>query len=244
VPFAEAENARASFLELVSEGFEEVELGDELELAAYTDALGEAGIRAAFGQVTVSEVASGWEERWREFHRPVEIAGLWVGPPWIAAPTAMLAVVVEPGRAFGTGAHPTTRASLELLVRSEHGSVLDAGCGSGVLAIAAARLGFAPVRAVDADPAAVDATRENAARNGVEIDVTLSDVLVDPLPAADLLVANIELRVVEAVLGRWAGGRAVVSGYLADEALTVRGWERGERIELDGWAAESLTRTV
>lgn len=244
MPLAEAEIARASLLELLSEGFEEVELADELELAAYTDALGEAGIRAAFGQVTVSEVALGWEERWREFHRPVEVAGIWVGPPWIAAPTAMPAVVVEPGRAFGTGAHATTRACLELLARSERGSVLDAGCGSGVLAIAAARLGFAPVRAVDVDATAVEATRANAARNRVEIDATLSDVLTDAIPAADLLVANIELRVVERLLARWAGERAVVSGYLAVEAPTTRGWERGARIELDGWAAESLTRTV
>ena len=149
-----------------------------------------------------------------------------------------------PGRAFGTGAHPTTRACVELLARSEPASVLDAGCGSGVLAIVSARLGFEPVRAVDADAAAVEASRANAELNGVEIDVSLADVRDESLPVADLLLANIDLRVVEALLERWPGERAIVSGYLAHETPAAKGWTRGERLELEGWAADSLARTV
>jgi ribosomal protein L11 methyltransferase len=244
VPAAESEIARARLLDAAPDGFEEIDHGDELELVAYTGARGETRIRAAFGAVTATDVAAGWEDRWREFHRPVEVAGLWVGPPWIAAPGAIPAVVIEPGQAFGTGAHATTRACIEALAGSARASVLDAGCGSGVLAIAAAKLGHAPVHAADADPAAVAAARENAERNEVEVHVMQADVLNDALPAADLLVANIELRAVETLLARWTGGRAIVSGYLAREAPAVAGWTRTERYELDGWAADSLARTV
>jgi ribosomal protein L11 methyltransferase len=244
VPAAESEIARARLLDAEAAGFEEIDRGDELELVAYTDARGETRLRAAFGTVVSTDVPAGWEGRWREFHRPVKVAGIWVGPPWIPAPTTLPAVVIEPGQAFGTGAHATTRACIEALARSGRGSVLDAGCGSGVLAIAAAKLGHAPVHAADLDPAAVSATRENAERNEVAVDVIQADVLNDALPAADLLVANIELGAVESLLARWTGGRAIVSGYLAHEVPSVAGWMRTERHELDGWAADSLARTV
>ena len=116
-------------------------------------------------------VGEGWEERWKAFHEPVRAGGLWIGPPWIAPPPGEPAVMVDPGRAFGTGAHPTTRACIELLARIEPGSLLDAGCGSGVVAVAAARLGFAPVRAFDVDLVAVEVARETARGNEVAIDV-------------------------------------------------------------------------
>ena len=90
--------------------------------------------------------------------------------------------MIDPGRAFGTGAHPTTRLCVELLARAERGSLLDVGCGSGVLSIAAARLGFGPIRAVDNDPVAVETTIANAAVNGVVIDAALLDGEVDALP--------------------------------------------------------------
>jgi ribosomal protein L11 methyltransferase len=244
VPVAESEIARARLLDAVAEGFEEIDRGDALELVAYTDVPGESRIREAFGAVMATDVPEGWEDRWREFHQPVEVAGIWVGPPWIAAPSANHAVVIEPGQAFGTGAHATTRACVELLAVGHRVSVLDAGCGSGVLAIAAVKLGHAPVHAVDSDPAAVAAARENAKRNAVAVDVRRADVLRDDLPAADLLVANIELRVVEALLARWGGERAIVSGYLAHEAPAVGGWVCTARRELGGWAADSLARTI
>ena len=244
MPRAEAESARARFLDLFPAGFEELETSDSLELSAYTGERGEQQVRRAFAFVVTTLVEPGWEDRWRDFHQPVRAGGLWIGPPWQTPPSGAPAVVVEPGLAFGTGAHGTTRACVELLARSPRGSVLDAGCGSGVLAIAAARLGFAPVAAVDVDPAALEATRANAARNGVEVDVRMGDVLRDDLPAADVLLANIALPTVETLLRRWSGDRAIVSGYLAHETPAADGWTCETRLDLDGWAADCLSRTT
>lgn len=206
----------------------------------YVDAAGEERMRAAFDDVDSAPVEAGWEDRWRAFHRPVVAGGLWIGPPWEPVPAGACPVVVDPGRAFGTGAHPTTRACIELLAGLERGSCLDAGCGSGVLAVAAVRLGFAPVVAVDVDPAAVEAAAATARLNGVSVDARLRDVLRDELPETDLVVANIELAAVERLLGRITAKTAVTSGYLAHETPSAPGWERTARLELEGWAADAL----
>jgi ribosomal protein L11 methyltransferase len=197
-------------------------------------------VRGAFPDVSAERVEPGWEDRWKEFHRPVSAGGLWIGPPWIEPPADEPTVVVDPGRAFGTGAHPTTRACIELLARLDRGSLLDAGCGSGVVSVAAARLGFAPVVAVDVDEVAVEIARETAYANAVEVNAFRADVLVDELPRADVLVANIELAVVERLLERGASSVAVTSGYLQSEEPTERGWTRTDRVELEGWAADVL----
>ena len=243
---ADAEIARARLLELAPEGFEEVGSGEAVELALYLDAGAEEMVRAAFADAEVAStpVEAGWDVRWRSFHRSTSAGGLWIGPPWERPPRGEIAVVVDPGRAFGTGAHPTTRASIELLAGRPRGSVLDAGCGSGVIAVAAARLGFAPVHAVDVDPVAVETALRTASDNGVGVDARVADVLVDDLPHVDLLVANIELRIVEALLARATAATAITSGYLAAEAPAVRGWEREDRYELDGWAADVWTATA
>lgn len=193
---------------------------------------------AAFPAARTREVEAGWEDRWRAFHRPLRVGALWVGPPWEPAPADAVAVVVDPGRAFGTGAHPTTRLCLELLLAEEDGSVLDVGCGSGVLAIAAAKLGHAPVLAVDVDPSAVAAAGANAARNGVIVDTRRVDALRAPLPAAKLALANIALDVVEALGGGLDVTRLVTSGYLSTDVPSVSGYDHIERRELDGWAAD------
>lgn len=151
--------------------------------------------------------------------------------------------MIDPGRAFGTGAHPTTRACIELLSHEPRGSLLDAGCGSGVVGIAAARFGFAPILCVDVDPVAVEVTHENAARNGVELEARVLEARHDDLRAVDLVVANIELGVVETVLARRPARRAITSGYLAGEAPSVPGWTRLEHLELDGWSADLLEAT-
>jgi ribosomal protein L11 methyltransferase len=243
VPAAEAEIARARMLLLEPAGFEEIDVGTDVELAVYVDAEGEERVRAEFGDARATSVEPGWEERWRAFHRPVRVAGLWIGPPWGKPPPGEPTVVVDPGRAFGTGAHPTTRASIELLARAARGSVLDAGCGSGVLAVAAARLGFGPVYAVDDDPLAVQAAERTATENGVHVDVRAADVLVDRLPRVDLLVANIELRAVEALLGRRPASTAITSGYLSQELPATAIFEHVERLELEGWAADRFRAT-
>lgn len=240
MPAAEAEIARARLLALAPEGFEEVALGEELELAVYADADGEARMRAAFPDASSAPVEPGWEDRWRAFHRPVRAGGLWIGPPWEPVPAGEVAVVVDPGRAFGTGGHPTTRACVELLSRLARGSLLDAGCGSGVLAVAAARLGFEPVFALDHDPAAVEAAERTARANEAQVSVSAADVLTDELPRVDVVVANIELRAVEALLARHPAATAVTSGYLAADSPSAAGWERLERSELEGWAADVL----
>jgi ribosomal protein L11 methyltransferase len=143
-------------------------------------------------------------------------------------------VKVDPGRAFGTGAHPTTRLCLELLQVLEPASLLDVGCGSGVLSIAAAKLGYAPVTAVDLDAVARDVTRANAAANGVYVAV--SDVPV----SADLAVMNIALDVVETLLPELPVGRAITSGYLDRDRPQVSGWRPVDRRTRDGWAADLL----
>jgi ribosomal protein L11 methyltransferase len=230
-------------LALFPEGFEELDRGAELELAIYTDATGEEAVRSAFPGVETSPVDEDWEDRWRAFHHGVRVAGLWIGPPWEPASADEPSVVIEPGRAFGTGAHATTRICIELLDGLERGSLLDAGCGSGVIAIAGAHLGFAPVFAVDVDPVAVGVARENALRNGVDVDVRQADVLVDELPETRTLVANIALGAVDALLPRVRAACAITSGYLTDEAPRAPGWQTAARTTLDGWAADLLERS-
>jgi ribosomal protein L11 methyltransferase len=227
-------------LAIVPGGFEERDVERGVELVAYVDGRVQELLRATFGEVVAEPVEAGWEHRWRAFHRPVRAGGIWICPLWELPPAGEPAVVVDPGRAFGTGAHPTTRLCVELLARAERGSMLDAGCGSGVVAVAAARLGFEPVFALDVDEAAVEAARETARANRLEVTVTQRDVLRDELPAVDLVVANIELHAVEELLSRRPAARAITSGYLASERLRAPDWRAADRLELDGWAADAL----
>jgi len=210
-----------------------------------------------FDVLEAEDVEEGWEDAWRGFHHGLRVGRLWVGPPW-ELPTAVpdlppgvdgftgdasssedaqpdaMAVVIDPGRAFGTGAHATTRLCLELLQDVAPTSLLDVGCGSGVLSIAAAKLGFAPVRAVDVDEVALEVTRSNAAVNGVAVEVGIE---VRP---ASLGVMNIALDVVEAMLPQLPVERAITSGYLERDEPLIEGWHRLERRVRDGWAADLL----
>jgi ribosomal protein L11 methyltransferase len=243
VPAARAESARAQMLELFPEGFEEVDHPDGLELVAYTDPSGEERLWQTFaGTANAEDVGEGWAERWREFHRPVRVGSLWVGQPWQEPPTDALVVVIDPGRAFGTGAHATTRLCLELLGRIERGSLLDIGCGSGVLAIAAAKLGFAPVVAIDDDEQAVAVARANAEANGVEIELRHADARVDELPTAAVAVANITRSAVEAIGGRSDCRLLVTSGYFVVDDIRIPGFDHVERLTADGWAADLHVR--
>ena len=231
------EAARATMLELFPEGFEEVDRPEGVELVAYTDAGGEERLWHFFGGARSDDVEAGWEDRWRAFHQPVRIGSLWIGPPWETPPADALAVVVDPGRAFGTGSHPTTQLCLEFLQRLERSSFLDVGCGSGVLSIAAALLGFAPVVGVDIEAPSIEATRENARANGVEVETHL--VAADgPLPPAATAVANISLASVEALPGRLDVSQLVTSGYLASEQPRLEGFEHVRRRTLGGWASD------
>jgi ribosomal protein L11 methyltransferase len=243
IPTARVEEARAHMIELFPEGFEEIERPHGVELVAYTDSGGEERLWTLFGQARATDVAGGWEERWREFHRPVRVGDLWIGQPWQERPTDAIAVVIEPARAFGTGAHPTTRLCLDLLATLPRGSVVDIGCGSGVLSIAAAKLGFGPVTAVDADANAVANARENVAANGVEVSVREADALDEAVPDADIALANVTRELVEAVaaLKRWPV--LVVSGYLVHEPEELPGHRHVARRADSGWAADVFERT-
>ena len=187
-----------------------------------------------FDVVEVEDVSEGWEDEWRAFHHGVTVGRLWVGPPWEEAPQGAIPVVVDPGRAFGTGAHPTTRLCLELLQEVEPTSLVDVGCGSGVLSIAAAKLGFAPVAALDLDEIALEVTAANAVANGVEVE------LVSAPRAAELAVMNIALDVVEGILPALPVPRAITSGYLEHDTPKAAGWVSVARRVRDGWAADLL----
>ncbi len=213
--------------------------------------LGAAGVAA---QVEALPQDDGWREALRAFHRPVEVAGrVLVRPPWAPARPPLLDVVVEPGMAFGTGQHATTRACLELLagLPAAGRSLLDAGCGSGVLAIAARRLGFDPVWALDADPAAVEAALANARRNGVGLRVARRAIGRGALPAADVVAANLTgglLRALAAALPEPAPRAIVASGMRPEEAagveaaMALRGLAATRREDDDGWATMLLER--
>jgi ribosomal protein L11 methyltransferase len=183
-----------------------------------------------------------WEVRWRSFHRAATIGALWVGPPWEQPPPGLVAVVIDPGRAFGTGAHPTTRLCLEYLLALPRSSLVDVGCGSGVLAIAAAKLGFGPVLAVDKDPAALEATAANAAANDVRVEARRLDATSDALPSADLAVANIALETVQKVAPQIDGRTLVTSGYLEGDRPEPAGFAHVDRRTAERWAADLWRR--
>jgi ribosomal protein L11 methyltransferase len=229
-------------LELFPQGFEEVDRKGSLELAAYTNSAGEERIWQAFGGAAASDVDAGWEERWRQFHKPMRIGELWIGPPWERPDSDALPVVIDPGRAFGTGGHATTRLCLELLANEERGSVLDVGCGSGILSIAAVRLGFSPVLGIDFDPQAIEATERNARDNGVEIETRLADAREEDLPEVDLALANIAAEAVLALGPHLRASRAITSGYLVSDEPELAGYRRERRIGADGWAADLHVR--
>lgn len=229
-------------IELFPAGFEERESGTSVELAAYSDSEASALRLAELGPVQTLEVVAGWEDEWRRFHRPGRIGPLWIGPSWETPDAAAMAVVIDPGRAFGTGAHATTRLCLELLLGLEPTSVADLGCGSGVIAVAAAKLGFSPVVALDNDDVAVGVARANAAANLVAVDVALADVLTDPLPSVEIAVANIAREPVERIAERFEGSLVVASGYLEEERPAPKGWTAADRRLAEGWAADLLVR--
>jgi ribosomal protein L11 methyltransferase len=184
---------------------------------------GEADIAGCRVSVRGEEVPDDWAERWKRFHVPILIGGrLYVRPPWEqpAVRPGVAEIVIDPGQAFGTGAHPTTRLCLELLLELEpQGSFADLGCGSGVLAIAAAKLGFAPVAAFDSDAGAIEATHANARDNAVTLDrVERWDLRRDSPPPARTVVANLMRPLLLELAPRLEAPDAlIVSGVLEEE---------------------------
>jgi ribosomal protein L11 methyltransferase len=229
-------------LELFPEGFAEQDGSAATELVAFTDEAGAERLRARFGHVRVEPVPDGWETEWTRFHRPVEVGSLWIGPPWEEPTAGLVPVVIDPGLAFGTGAHATTRLCVELIQSLQPASLLDVGCGSGVLAIAACKLGYEPVTAIDVDEAAVDTTNRNAAANGVVVDASLFDAGAGTLPEAEIAVANIDLRTIARLQLSERCRVLVTSGYNESDRPAVAGFEHVERRATEQWAADSFRR--
>lgn len=212
-------------------------------------------VRMAVGQVELArhEVTvlpdADWARAWMANYRPVQIApNLWICPSWCTPPDPLaINVLLDPGLAFGTGTHPTTALCLRWLAEQHWRgrTLIDYGCGSGILAIAALKLGAAQAFGVDVDPQAVAVSRENAARNGVG-ERYLADVpeKLAPHLTADVLVANILAEPLIALAPALArrvrrGGLVALGGILTDQAEEVRRcyapYVELQAIEQEGW---------
>jgi ribosomal protein L11 methyltransferase len=163
-----------------------------------------------------------WSRAWREHTEPVTVGPLTVAPPWHAEPGPRT-IVIEPGQAFGTGHHETTAGCLAALAELDLAgrSLLDAGTGSGILAIAAARLGAGEVVGCDLDPVAVAVARENIASNGVAVTVLEGDVAVLGDRRFDIVVANLDTSALvwagTALVRRLADGGTLLASGVSPE---------------------------
>ncbi|MBA2133770.1 50S ribosomal protein L11 methyltransferase [Capillibacterium thermochitinicola] len=204
------------------------------------------------GSVTFRQLhEEDWANAWKEYYRPERIGPFLIIPSWLSPPVLADAIPIrlDPGMAFGTGAHPTTQLCLAMLptvVRPGH-LVYDIGTGSGILAIAAAKLG-AKVRAVDKDPVAVRVAAENCALNQVAIPVMSGDLLANLAEPADLIIANILAEVVielipQAVAKLKPGGAVLASGIIEQKAAKVRaalasaGFKIVNSLQKEDWVA-------
>jgi ribosomal protein L11 methyltransferase len=281
----QAELVLAELTVLAPNGVEEEQGDGYVEYAIYggegeLPELGEVEAAAGEGLVEVlaTEVPDDWADRWQDFHKPLLVGErLWLRPSWEQPREGAIDVVVDPGRAFGTGAHPTTRLCLELLLEladagEAGGPLTDLGTGSGVLAIAAAKLGWGPVCGYDHEPAAVEAARANARANGVSAIFECRNLRQGLPKLAPTVVANLTapvLRVIAEQLADEGGTRGrgrrslpavapatpppwpstfLCSGLLPAElgdvaaAFAVAGFMEDERRQDGDWAALLLRR--
>jgi ribosomal protein L11 methyltransferase len=255
----QCEPVLAELLDVVPAGLEERDVDAATVEYVLYGAPGElptlGTLRAAAGgalvDVIATELPGDWSERWRSFHAALDIGPLRVRPPWEPPRPGALDVVIDPGQAFGTGSHPSTRLTLALLTELEPGGPLaDWGCGSGVLAVAAARLGFAPVLACDVEPAALAAAEAAAAANGVAVEIDRCDLRRGPGPWAPVVVANLVRPLLLELAGHLGRPPAqlIASGVEVGEADEVaaafapHGLREAERRTGDGWAAIRLER--
>jgi len=255
-----AETLLAELVTLVPAGFEERDVDDATVEYVLYGAAGELPelptVRALAGDALVelrtSELPDDWDERWRSFHAPLDVGPLRVRPPWAPPRDGALDIVIEPGQAFGTGSHATTRLVLELLATlAPEGELADWGCGSGVLAIAAAKLGWTPVVGCDVERESVAATEVAARENDVAAVRALHcDLLREPGPYAPTVLANLIRPLLLAVAARLerVPERLIASGLLVDEvdevvaAFAPHGLRERRRVESGGWAAVELVR--
>jgi ribosomal protein L11 methyltransferase len=267
----QAEIALAALMPILQAGAEETRPGpDEIEYAVYAPraelpALDD--VRSLAGDalvgLTLSDVPPGWERRWHEHLRPVEVAGagrrLRIRPPREPAggDPDVLDVMIEPGELFGAGTHPTTQLCLTLLLElaaarrpgEPLGPLCDWGAGTGILAVCAARLGFAPVHAVEVMPDGLEAIARNAAANGVAVRTHWLNLAATPAPWAPTVTANLTLELLGAIAADALGRppeRMIVSGVLAERAGEIEaafarhGLHESDRRVQGEWAAVVL----
>ncbi len=264
VPPSQAESAADVVLRHCPSGFQELaSRGRRRVLRAYLapDRQGLARLRQEVMRAAPSARIStrrlgdgGWQEAWKKHARPVRAGRVTVLPTWWkeAVVGAGVPVWLDPGMAFGSGAHPTTRLCLAAIDRHTPPgiSVIDVGTGSGVLAIAAARLGARRVVAIDCDPIAIGVATENVARNrvGARVTLRLADSLAGVRAPADLIVANLTAVALPPFLPDvrrllMPGGRLVASGFGASKARAVWAEMASAGLEvvgvdrLSGWCA-------
>lgn len=217
-----AEIVLAELTVLAPNGVEEERGPGYVEYAIYGGAgelpeLGEIDAVVGSGRVEVSstEVPDDWADRWKDFHRPLLVAGrLWLRPSWEAPREGALDLVVDPGQAFGTGAHPTTRLCLSYLCEladsgGASGPLTDLGTGSGVLAIAAAKLGWGPISGFDHERAAIEAAAANATANGVQLHLERMNLREALPPLAPTVVANMTAPILAAVAVQLSGDASI-----------------------------------
>jgi ribosomal protein L11 methyltransferase len=223
-------------------------------------------------EVSSTVIPDDWADRWRDFHKPLLVGGrLWLRPSWEPERDGALDVVVDPGQAFGTGAHPTTRLCLEYLLElvdagENDGALTDLGTGSGVLAIAAAKLGWSPVTGYDHEAAAIEVSAANAEVNSVEIAFHRQNLRESLPELAPTCVANMTSPILKAIAGHLSGisgetrrnlpavvpaslpresapALFVLSGILPNEldevaaAFALAGYGEQDRRQLGDWAA-------
>jgi ribosomal protein L11 methyltransferase len=279
----QAEIVLAELTVLAPNGVEEDHGPGYVEYAIYggegeLPELGQIEVAAGDGlvEVVATEVPDDWADRWQDFHKPILVGDrLWLRPSWEEPRADTIDVVVDPGQAFGTGAHPTTRLCLELLLEladagEAHGPLTDLGTGSGVLAIAAAKLGWSPVRGYDHEAPAIEAASANSAANDVEIQLERMNLREELPELTPTTVANMTSPILKEIAGqtversrgmirRSNSGEApadhppapltlVLSGLLPDElneiaaAFEPAGLSEAERRRDGDWAALLLQR--
>ena len=197
------------------------------------------------GALQVQNVADDWTDAWRQHYVPQRIGRVLIVPSWVDEPPrdGEVTVRMDPGMAFGTGLHPTTRGCLLLLqdIEPMPDRVLDVGCGSGILALAALRLGADQAVAIDTDPLAVESTRANAALNGLAADIEVSQGRLatsadEPFP---LVLANLVAALLRELAPRLATHTAVGGTLVASGIVAPRGKEVRTALEAAGFAVRN-----
>jgi ribosomal protein L11 methyltransferase len=258
---ASYDRAAAALLELPTPGWQEADDGATLVFWLAADIVDDPSLQEALaelrelGRLRAVPERADWLTYWKRFHHAVRVGEVNVRPPWLPADPDTLDVVIDVGLAFGTGSHATTRQCLAALQKVAPGSLLDIGTGSGVISLAALRLGFAPVHGCDADELALQAARKNARLNSLEPQFFVADV-GDPgvrLPLTDVAVANVALNPIVAYGTRLQGEQDVarprhvlLAGLLeaqADEARAAYpGYAQRRRAQEGEWVLLHLER--